>query len=201
MITLSPWTDRLQAMAARHYKNYKPVLIDLSTAHDLTALDMSGDFAMVYKSSSKSALAQIRLNDTHVDALDFRAGTTVQTVFTKAYLSNDAQPGQWLILLVGIDFDMTILESKGTAQPVEFLTCVQVGDDYAGIDNAIDRVLIRALPNNVGTAWINFKTTAFVNQCLPLKAGDSLAVNLANYRQLHVTFDTVGDTIAVVMEN
>ena len=99
------WDKRLGDQARRGWDNYVHKRIDLTIARVNSPLLIAGEFLYVESASDDEvAIAKIRLNRNTNDALDLEVGVEIQTVFTEIFLSNDALDGEWLDLIVGINF-------------------------------------------------------------------------------------------------
>ncbi|MBA7518478.1 hypothetical protein ES705_10548 [subsurface metagenome] len=106
------WEERLKDQVQRGWDNYFHHRIDLSIARTDEIVMLAGEFLIVEESSSASATASVKLNMDKNDALRLRKGVGIETVFVKLYLTNTAQPGEWLNLIVGINFKYTMRKSQ-----------------------------------------------------------------------------------------
>ena len=103
------WDKRLTNQARRGWDNYKHLHIDLSTARIDQSYLIAGEFLYVEDSSGTNALAKIKLNRTNNDALDFREGVKIDTVFIEIFITNDALADEWLDVVFGINFKYEII--------------------------------------------------------------------------------------------
>lgn len=110
---ISSWEQRLKDQVRRGWDNYFHHRIDLSIARNDEIVMLAGEFIIVEGSSSATANASIKLNMDKNDALRLRKGTTIETVFIKSYLTNVAQPDEWLDLIVGINFKYAMRKGPG----------------------------------------------------------------------------------------
>ena len=103
------WDKRLTDQARRGWDNYKHLHIDLSTARIDQSYLIAGEFLYVEDSSGVDALAKIKLNRTNNDALDFREGVKIDTVFIEIFITNDTLADEWLDVVFGINFKYEII--------------------------------------------------------------------------------------------
>lgn len=196
------WDKKLKDQVIRGWENYLRRRIHLDTARALEPMTITGDFLYVENVSSKSALATIRLNRNTNDPIDLEFGSIVKTVFTEIHITHAAQPGEWIDLIVGINFEY-YKEQGGIlvaeAQPCIILTNAGVGNVVAAA-NPCNRVLIRAHTGNAGTVWIDFNQAGVVNACYELTAGDAISVPCSNTDRVNGWFTVGGDIATIVFE-
>ena len=121
---IQQWDKRLADQVRRGWDNYKHLRIDLTAARLDETLKIAGEFLYVY-SSSGSAAAKIKLNRNTNDSLDLEKGVNIETVFIDVFITNDAQPGEWIDLVFGINFKYR--EKSGP-----FLSNNEIQIDWAG---------------------------------------------------------------------
>jgi len=202
---IKAWDHRLTDQSKKGWDNYKRVYIDLTSARDLQPFIVSGEFIFVEASSSASANAAIRLNRNTNDPLVLRTGTTIKTVFKEFYITNTAQPGEWLRLVVGINFEYYAEQfgaeaQQSEAQPAFVITNANPNTNTVGAAHVCNRVLIRARTNNAGIAYVNFGAPAVVLTSFELTAGDAISVPLSNTNRINVLFANGGDKVCVIYE-
>ena len=200
---IKSWDQRLTDQVDRKWENYLRRRIHLDDARALERISIAGEFLYVEEVSSASAGALIRFNRNTNDALDLDYGTVVKTVFTDIFINNDAQPDEWIDIVVGINFEyykqqgLDILAAE--AQACIILTNVGVGNVVAAA-NPCNRVLVRAHTANGGTVWIDFSQAGVVNACYELTAGDAISVPCNNTDRINGWFTVGGDIVTIVFE-
>jgi hypothetical protein len=202
---IKSWEERLDDQVRREWKNYQRIYVDLATARSLDQKVLTGEFLYVESVSSASANATIRLNRNTNEALVLEVGTVIKTIFRDFYLTNDAQPDEWMVLVVGINFEY-YREQHGAeaqqseAQEAEIVTNGSADTNTVGPDHPCNRVLIRAFTGNTGTAWVDFGTAAVANSCFELTAGDAISVPLSNTNRINLLFTIANDDVTVIYE-
>jgi len=195
-----PWDDRLKEQVKRDWENYKKKRLDLSTAQNDLRLDLAGEFLYVEAVSSASATATVKLNRDKNDAITLSHQTKIRTVFTTLYITHAAQAGEWIDIIIGVDFSKTDpqLADPGTAQPVIEITNIAADTNTIGAAAIATVVVIKADPQNVDIAWIDFTTPAVQDACFPLEPGDSLTARIDNVNQVNVNFEVANDQVWIV---
>lgn len=197
------WENRLKQQTLRGWENYCRKRIDLTTARAMEFWGIPGEFLYVEQASSESALASVRLNRNTNDELDLELGTIIKTIFDTIYLTNTAQPDQWLDIIIGINFEYYKKSQVGLgslAQPVVKLTHAVANTNVTPAAQVCNAVLIKADTNNTADAWIDFSTAAVQNACLPLSPGDSVSVHLSNLVQINANFEVGGECVFIINE-
>jgi len=196
------WEKRLKDQCLRGWNNYKRFRYELTTARGNDYLGLSGEFLFVEGVSSKSALASIRLNRNTNDPIDLKIGTHIKTIFTELYVTNAAQAGEWIDLVVGINFEYGRQQeqNQSEAQPCIIITNVLADTNTPGAAHVCNAVLIRAHTTNTGLVWIDFGTPAVENNCYPLDAGDAISVKLSNTNLINALFKVANEDVTVVYE-
>ena len=119
---------------AAEYKKYQELTFDLGTARTDEELEISGDFILVeYLDGS----AYIKLDNPGHDAIDLSVVKQIKTSpqkFNKIYITNSAQSGKTLKLLIGgaASFTAVGAESIGLYFDDEYTRCAKViaGSEY-----------------------------------------------------------------------
>jgi hypothetical protein len=198
------WDDRLAEQVRRKFENYQVQRIALDNALVNKEIIAAGDVIYVAAVSSSSAAASIRLNKSTNDLIPLEQKTRIRTVFTRLYVSCDAQAGEWIDVLLGINFDieqMPDLElSDDEAQPVVVFTDAVGGQNVVCEAHSCSNVLLRANPANVGLVWINWGAAAGVNSCHVLEPGEIISVRLSNTNRINGWFVAAGDQVFVTYE-
>jgi len=199
------WDTRLADQNNRGWDNYFRRRLHLDTARVLELWAISGEYLYIEEVSSNSAGASIVLNRNTNDPLDLVKGTKIETVFIKTYITNDAQPGEWIDLIIGINFKYSkslsgLADVGGEAQPVVKLTHANPNTNVTPASQIANRVCIKADVNNTQTAWIDFRTAAVQNACFPLEAGESIEIAISNLDQINANFEVGGECVFIVHE-
>jgi hypothetical protein len=199
---LSDWEEKLNEQEARQWKNYHKFRIALSAGRNNMVYNFPGDFLYVVATSTASAAATIKLNKNTNEDLDLKAGTKIKTVFTHFYFTNEAQAGEWMDLIIGIDFEKDDEQPQPAreAQPVIEITHANPNTNQAGASLIADRVVITADPQNTDLAWIDFGQAAVQNGCYPMEPGDSVTVRISNIDQINVNFEVGGESVWIIRE-
>lgn len=199
------WEVRLRSQVLRNWHNYDRHRIDLADSRAAELWGYAGEFLYVEKASSESALATIRLNRNRNDAIDLQVGTTIKTVFKEFYITNTAQAGEWIDIIIGINFEYYKQFAAGgvlgsEAQQVLNLTHANPDTNVVAAAHVCDRALIKADVSNTQTAWIDFGVAAVQNNCLPLDPGEWHRVSLSNTDRINANFEVGGETVYIVYE-
>lgn len=199
---MSDWEKNLKEQEAREWKNYHPFRIDLTAGRNNMIHNFPGDFLYVVATSTASATAMVKLNKVNNKDLNLAAGTKIKTVFTQFYFTNEGQAGEWMDLIIGIDFEKDDEQPQPAraAQPVIEITHANPNTNQAGAALIADRVVITADPQNTDIAWIDFGQAAVQNGCYPLEPGDSVTVRVANINQINVNFEIGGESVWIIRE-
>ncbi len=97
--------NKLLAEQVKHnWKNYKTLRIDLSIARTKELFNMAGKYICVQDVSSRNVIATIILNEKENDPLNLKNALEIETFFKEFYITNTAQAGQWIDLIIGADF-------------------------------------------------------------------------------------------------
>lgn len=102
---ISQWDARLKQQLERSFHNYHKRRIDLSVARDNKQIDWTGETIIVENASSSSAIATVRLMFDDANPLDLAENIEINSIFNRLFLSNEAQPDQWLDVIAGINFE------------------------------------------------------------------------------------------------
>jgi len=202
---ISSWEQRLTNQVFRGWHNYERHRLTLDSARVAEVWTMPGEFIYVEQVSSESALASIRLNLNINDALDLQAGTVIKTVFKEFYITHTAQAGEWIDLIVGINFEYYKRQGGRSggieqAQAVVKLTHAAANTNVVPAAQICNRVCIKADVANTDTAWIDFGAAAVQNACFPLGPCESLSVSISNLNRINANFEVGGECVFIVYE-
>jgi len=202
---IEKWEKRLKDQVLRDWHNYDRHRIDLADARAAEFWGYAGEFLCVEKASSASALATIRLNRNTNDAIDLRVGTVIKTIFKDFYITNTAQVGEWIDIIIGINFEYYKKLAAGgvissEAQQVLNLTHAVADTNVAAAAHVCNRALIKADVNNTQTAWLDFGVAAVQNDCMPLDPGEWVKVQLSNTDRINANFEVGGEIVYIVYE-
>lgn len=199
---MSNFEKKLSEQVEKRYEKYKTYRINLSTANLDHQISLAGNFLCIDEVSSGSAQAQIKIDHDRSDPINLQLHTIIKTMFYTLFLSNEAQPGEWIEILVGCDFDLIrrevgkIIESQSCV----VITNVAANTNTVGPASVSDIVLFKADVVNVGVVWIDFGIPAVQNACLPMDPGDWSRHHLSNLNQLNVNFEIANERLIVVPE-
>jgi len=193
------WDSRLKEQVARRFDNYTRMRIDLSVARTNQLFTQAGEFLYIEAASSSGAIATVRLNRDKNPELDISLHSKIETVFTCYYLTNAAQAGQWIDVLVGVDFKKED-EGFSAALPAYRFVCTLAATAYQMTPVPICRVLIRAAVANTGYVRVNFKSPPAGVSYFELFAGESISVNLSNLNQVYLLAQNAGSVVYMVYE-
>lgn len=199
------WDQRLKDQVLRQWENYVCRRIDLTAARALEFWGVTGEFIYVQDSSSASAAAAIRINRNTNDQIDLVPGTTIKTVFQTIFIDNDAQPGEWIDLIVGINFEyynQSVSDQiiSAEVQAIVPLTHANPNTNVTPAAQISNAAIIKADINNTQTVWIDFGTAAVQSACMPLDPGEWLRVPLSNLDQINANFEVGGENVFIAYE-
>lgn len=101
---ISEWDKRLKEQLERSFHNYHKRRIDLSVAREDKKYNWTGETLIVEKASSSSAIATVRLMFEDADELTLGENVEINSIFNRVFLSNTAQPDEWIDIIAGINF-------------------------------------------------------------------------------------------------
>jgi len=188
---ISSWDQRLGDQVHRNWNNYTRRRIDLATARNDEMVSLAGEFLYVEEVSSESALATLRLNRNTNDSIDLRRNVILKTIFNRLYLTNTAQAGEWIDLLVGVNFEYQVgsnIERAEIAQGCFFMFNIAALTDTVGPNLPCNSVLLRSNPVNTDYIDVNFGAAALIPTIFRLYPGDWMGVRLDNTNKIHALF-------------
>ena len=197
---LDTWDENLAAQKRRGFINYSVVTIDLATARTNELIHIPGDILYVKAVSSNSAAATVRLNLTKNDEVDLEFHTKVETVFTSLFISNEVQAGEWMELVIGINFYIENLLQASDVQPAITITHVAADTNVAGAAHPCNEAIIKADVKNTGIIWIDFGVAAVQDNCYPLDPGEWIRVDISNTDQINANFEVGGEIVFIAYE-
>jgi len=188
---INGWEERLADQVRCHWENYLVRRISLDTARINESLSLAGEYLFVKKSSSASAAMTVRLNQIRNDPFELEAGVLIETIFAQLYLTNDAQPGEWLDLIIGMNFSYEKKEqfTDEKARPAVPVTGTLANTNYTPAAQICNTVLVQADLKNTGFMWVNFGAAAVQDAAHVLEAGASVTVKIDNLDQINLNFE------------
>ncbi len=150
------WDERLRQQVRRGFVNYHVVVLDLTTARENISLPVSGEMLFV---SVLTGTVSIRLNKTSNDLIALALYRKLNTVFTSLFITNTAQAGKMLELMVGTDFDIGDVITKNDTVPAGMMmawpgTIAAIPAGWLFCDGrSLLRLDYPALFAAIGTAW------------------------------------------------
>jgi hypothetical protein len=207
---VSTWDARLAEQVKRKFKNYQPQRILLDDALDNKELPIAGDTLIVVNASSINALATVRLNNTSNEAVNLQLGRKISTIFTTLFFSCDAQTGEWLDVLAGIDFDIDfgdlllsaanelIADAEAKAQPAIVVTNATANLNTVADDHSCRSAIIKSPSTNTGLVWVNIGDVAVEGSCYDLAIGGVIALPMSNTDQINALFKVASEKLIVI---
>ena len=197
---LDTWDENLAAQKRRNFINYSVVTIDLATARTNELVHVPGDIVYVKAVSSNSAAATVRLNLTKNDEVDLKLHTRIETVFTSLFISNEVQSGEWMELVIGINFYIENPLQSSDLQPAIVITNAVADTNQAGAAHTCNAAIIKADVKNTGIAWIDFGNAAVQDACYPLDPGEWIRGDISNTDRINANFEVGGEKVFVAYE-
>ena len=195
------WDERLGDQVKKGWENYKKKRLDLSAAQELLRLDLAGEFLYVEAVSSASAIATVRLNRNSNDEITLSHQTKIRTIFTTLFITHTAQAGEWIDLIIGINFEYFKPDNiRDEVQQVLNLTHANPDTNVAGAANICNTALIKADVLNTDIAWIDFGVAAVQDSCMPLDPGEWIRVSISNTDQINANFEVGGEIVYICYE-
>ena len=196
------WDEELKQQVDRRYDNLQKLEIDLAQARTNYLIPIAGDFLKVESLTDPSAAPTIKFsNKNNADTIPLKAGRVIKTTFPYITLSNIAQAGESMTLLIGIHLEIIDEQpAAGPAQPVDKITHASADTNVTGADQPANRAVVKADVKNTGIAWIDFDTAAVQDECFPLDPGESLEVAIYNLNRINANFEVAGEKVFVVYE-
>ncbi len=194
------WDEKLQDQVTRDWENYRKKRFDLTTARVEELVNMSGDFFYIEGASSEAALATVKFNRNTNEALAVKQGTTIKTVFKGFYLSNTAQAGQWIDLILGVNFEKIDAGPGLDPEAAAFVNTTGSGanDDITYASLATTEIMVMADYGNAGDLWVNLDAAGAVDIGWRLDSGDWIKISLSNMDRLNVRIIADGDKIIIL---
>lgn len=191
--------DRLIDHVKEKWSNYERFRLDLTEVRNLHPINIAGEFIAVERSSSGQATAEIRLDRPNRNVINFDQARIVETVFECLFVSNAAQTGEWLDLIIGRNFrtwkDGTALQG-GEAQRVLNVTAA-ADTNIACAAQTCRAAHIKADVENTGIAWIDFGVAAVQSDCTPLDPGEWIIIPITNTNRINVNFEVADELVYV----
>lgn len=199
---LDTWEENLAAQKRRGFINYSVVTIDLGTGRANELIHIPGDILYVNSVSSNSASATARFNLTKNDEVSLKYHSKIETVFTSVFISNEIQAGEWMELVLGINFKMSNLNipSRSDVQPAIIITHAAADNNQAGAAHPCNAAIIKADVENTSIAWIDFGKAAVQDACIPLDPGEWIRVPISNTDRINANFEVGGERVFVAYE-
>ena len=194
--------QKLNEQVLKRFEKYKTYRIELTDVHTDHEINLAGSFLVVENVSNAGVTATVKLDETRADPIELKLHTIIRTVFTKLYLTNNVQTDQWIEILVGCDFEI----DRPTApvgietQGVQVMTNGAANVNTVGPDVPCSAVFIKADVANAGVVWVDFRTAAVQNACLPFDPGDWSKHYLPNLNLINANFEIANERLLVVPE-
>jgi len=193
---------------AAEYKKYQELTFDLGTARTDEELEISGDFILVeYLDGS----AYIKLDNPGHDAIDLSRIKQIKTSpqkFNKIYITNTAQSGKTLKLLIGGAASFTAEATKlgeikisGYTATDIFHGQVDVGTTEVQLTTETDclSITIKADDDNTDDVYIG-KSGVTTSNGLRLRPGQAITIYISNPSVLYAISGTAGQKVYILGE-
>lgn len=196
---ISTWDLRLKEQVHRKFKNYKIISLDLGIIRTNKEYPLPGDCLQVISVSSYSAAATVRLNLNSNEPIDLSPYRKINTIFKKFFISNAAQVGESIDIVVGIDFGIQDFEPDliGTAQPTLTVTNASANSNTIGPNNPCNEVLLKADVKNTGIVFVDISSAAVQDSCIPLDPGDWIVRRIPNTNFINANFEVANEKLFV----
>ncbi len=197
---MDTWDEKLQDQVSRDWENYRKNRFDLTTARADELVNMSGDFFYIEGASSEAALATVKFNRNTNETLAIKQGTTIKTVFKSFYLSNTAQAGQWIDVILGVNFEKIDAGPFLDPEAEAFVNVTGSGanDDITFAAMPTTEIMVLADPGNAGDVWVNLDAAAAVDTGWPLGPGDWIEFSISNMSRLQTRIVADGDKVIIL---
>lgn len=195
------WDERLADQVRRNFKNYYTQRIELDNAAENQEIIAVGDLIYIKAVSSSNAAATIKLNRNTNEVIELNLYKKIKTVFTKFFITNSALAGEWIDLLIGINFDIEdIIEDLPDSHSIQVITNALANTNTVGAAQSCQAVLCKASTKNTGAVWVNFDTAAVQGACMPLEPGESISEHLTNINRINANFEVAAEKLFVLSE-
>ena len=197
---IGSFEHRLKEHATKQWSNVERIRIELDVARNIYLFDIAGEFIAVERTSSTQAAATLRLDRTNRDEINLTRGRIIETLFAKFHISNAAQAGEWIDLVIGRNF-RTWLDGSANrnaeAQQVLNVTNVAANTNTACAAGAVQAAHIKADVNNAGIVWVDFGADAVQDSCIPLDPGEWIIMPLSNTSRINANFVIANEILYV----
>ena len=204
---IKSWDERLDDQIRRRWENYLKRRIDLSIARVNQSFVMAGEGFIVQAVSNSTITATVRFNREMNDDLDLVDGLQIETLFGEFFITNTAQAGEWIDIIIAVDFSYK-KTGQGTggggggtgateAQQVLNLTHVNPNTSVQAAANTCIEAIIKADVQNTGISWIDFGAAAVQNSCVPLDPGEWIKVPITNTNRIYANFEVGGEVVYI----
>ena len=193
------WEQKLAEQVQRKFDNYRIVRIPLDAALDNMEFVAAGNELIVSNASSKTAAAAVRFARTAKESINLVKGAKIYSVFTSFFITSTAQPGEWLELLAGIDFDVKYEgSSDGESQPAITVTNVSANANTVAAAHICSSAIIKSLSTNTNLVWINFGAAAVEGSCYDLVPGGVIGLPMSNTNRINALFKVANEKLIVI---
>ena len=191
------FTDQLNYIRKSSIGTPKKLYIDLAVANVDLKLDIAGNFFYIFRTSGTTENLNIKVNEQREPAFNFTRRKGFITPYYRLYITNDAQPGGWAIILYGTqapDFLQVIDNTSETDEVLAQLEGDLAAEGYNRVAaGAAAGLLVAANANRKSltiqhdpVAGVGFVYIGYDNTVLATKAIAALApgatYSIDNYR-------------------
>lgn len=197
---IGSFEERLKDHAIKQWSNIERLRIDLTDARNIYLYDIAGEYIAVEKTSSAPAAATIRLDRTNRDEIHLVRGRIIETLFAKFHISNAAQAGEWIDIVIGRNF-RTWLDGSANrnaeSQQVLNVTNIAANANTVCAAGDVQAAHIKADVNNAGIVWVDFGAAAVQNGCIPLDPGEWVIMPLSNTNRINANFEIANEILYI----
>jgi len=102
---IGQWDARLKEQLERKFHNYHKRRINLNIARDNVKFNWTGEKIIVESASNDGAIATVRILFDDADPLTLKDNVEIDSIFNRVFITNEIQPGDWLDVIYGINFE------------------------------------------------------------------------------------------------
>jgi len=199
---MSEWNKQLKEQVERKFDNYRIFRIPLDAALDNQEFAAPGNELIVVNASSKIAIATVRFTRTAKEPINIFKNAKLFNVFTSFFVSCTAQPGEWLELFAGIDFDIKYEGSSvDESQPAITVTNVAADTNTVAAAHSCSFAIIKALLTNTSIVWVNIGAAAVEGSCYDLSPGGVVGLPMSNTNRINALFKIANEKLSIIYVN
>jgi hypothetical protein len=193
------FAQTIQNMRKNRLNILRTYKYELDTAVSNKEISFSGNICYAVNSSSSTSKVLIRFNQMGEQAIEFTQGFGLITPFDKLYISWDAQAGETITLLIGVEApdNVDIVDNRSQSQSTEILDYIldqlsgkvtAIGFNQATIGVSPVKVVpsnvlrcsacLQSKASNIGKIYVGFDNTVTTTKfAAELERGDSFGID------------------------